>query len=204
MISTAFNRATGPCESTCLVAVALLALLLPACSSNQVGETRSHIYNADTLDFEVFSPQERRKMPCAEDDQVIYLIIGEEAVLIEGPSLSSLGEEQLEPLFQFQAPSVEVLNDGISDVGLAVRINDRLSYHFSIDDFEGEGTVIGTASLSLVDGELLSTFVFAANGTSGVAHNVTVTLVLDGTPTGDPTAPLTIETRPDDDCLPPP
>ncbi len=175
-------------------------VLLGACtgggdSDEQLGEIRSHLYTSELEGFSVYMPEEKRGDPRAGDPDYVYLIIGQEAVKLTGPTLGDLAVSEIEGLFEFREPMIESLSNMSGESGFVVVVNERLSYMFSIGDFEDEGSVIGEGSINLVDGELRSEFVFAANGSPGVAHDITITAQIDGNPVGIPTLPVTVETR---------
>jgi hypothetical protein len=80
--------------------------------------------------------------------------------------------------------------------GYRVQVNERLSYQIKISDWEEE-IALGQVDLCLNNGTLTTEFVFAGLGVylgGGVAHDVTITPILDGV-SGTPTAPVTIECR---------
>lgn len=80
--------------------------------------------------------------------------------------------------------------------GYRVKVNERLTYVITIDDWEEE-IALGQIELCLNNGSLTTTFVFAGLGVTlggGVAHDVTITPILDGSQ-GTPTSPITIECR---------
>jgi hypothetical protein len=80
--------------------------------------------------------------------------------------------------------------------GYRVKVNERLTYVITIDDWEEE-IALGTVELCLNNGNLTTTFVFAGLGVylgGGVAHDVTITPILDGAK-GTSTTPITIECR---------
>tara|TARA_R110002096_G_scaffold16898_1_gene57580 strand:- start:23058 stop:23906 length:849 start_codon:yes stop_codon:yes gene_type:complete len=164
-----------------------------------LGEIRTYSYE-DTNGLLVFDPDDKRNDPRAGDPSYIYLLLDKEAVRLTGPSLAG----QSEDLFEFRSPSVEVrietVPEGQHAIGMDVVVNERLTYQFTIDDFEDEGSLIGSASLTLLNGTMQSEFVFAALGSPGVAHDLTIQAIIDGVPTGAATAPVTIETRYDDDA----
>lgn len=169
-----------------------------------IGETRSHLYGAESGGLSIFDPDEKRNDPRANSPDYIYLLLGKEAVRLSGPSLSVQGENDATDLFEFRSPSVEVrtetLPEGQHDIGIDVFVNERLTYRFTIDDFEDEGSIIESATLTLLEGTMHSEFVFAATGSPGVAHDLTIQALVDGIPSGEPTPPVTIETRYDEDA----
>ena len=187
----------------------LLACWLVGCAAGHdgvesVGESRSHIYDSEYAGFAIFAADDKRNDPRASSPDYVYLLLGKEAAALTGPVLTGPGDADYADLFEFRSPFVEVrmetLPEGQHAIGLDVVINERLTYRFDIDDFEDEGSVIGTATLTLDEGTLQSEFVFAATGSPGIAHDLTIQARVDGVATGAPTSPIAIETRHDADA----
>lgn len=131
----------------------------------------------------------------AGEPTYVYLDGGKDAVILPGPAVT------------YAASSVDVsaaqlttcVNEEsacLRQDGYRVKVNERLSYVITIDDWEEE-VALGQVELCLNNGALTTQFVFAGLGVylgGGVAHEVTITPFLDST-AGTPTAPITIECR---------
>lgn len=147
------------------------------------------------LGYTQMSPSALHNSAKAGDPSYIYLTSGKTAVILPGPAVS-YGTSSLD----FSAAQLTTCVNEESACnnrdGYRVKVNERLAYVITIDDWEEEAA-LGKVELCVNDGSLTSTFVFAGLGYylgGGVAHDVTITPILDGTP-GTPTTPVSIECR---------
>jgi hypothetical protein len=160
-----------------------------------------------TLDGEqVYRAADRQGDPRAQDPAYVYLARGHDAVALAGPSfpadsaLAQAGDgagfswADVAPLF--------------TDV-MTVRVNARLAYSVSFDDYEDEVTLARVEVWSDND-RIVSCFIFASHDGDGVVHDVTIAGKVDGAPRSR-TGALSIEVRTDagadadaDACAAPP
>ena len=142
----------------------------------------------------IYDPEERTSHPCAGMDTYVYLTIGEDAVRIDGPWISSGDGVDTASLFYLENESIEILDDGFW-----VTVNPQLAYNVSARDFENEVN-LAQVLLGMGNGTINSTFIFAAVG-DGVAHDLTITALVNGSSIRS-TTPVTIEARDASDCMP--
>lgn len=147
------------------------------------------------LGYLQMGPESLHNSAKAEDPSYIYLKSGKTAVILPGPAVSYATSSVDFNTAQLTTCVNEESACNNQD-GYRVKVNDRLSYVVTIDDWEEE-VALGKVELCLNNGSLTSQFVFAGLGYylgGGVAHDVTITPILDGTP-GTPTTPVSIECR---------
>jgi hypothetical protein len=131
----------------------------------------------------------------AGEPTYVYLDGGKDAVILPGPAVTYAATSVDVSAAQLTT-CVNEENACMKQDGYRVKVNERLSYVITIDDWEEE-VALGQVELCLNNGALTTQFVFAGLGVylgGGVAHDVTITPFLDGT-AGTPTAPVTIECR---------
>ncbi len=145
---------------------------------------------ASLAGYTTFTPDEKRNNPNAGDPSYVFLAAGSEAVVMPGPDVPDAPG-----LFATQSSSINLVNasDFAAD-GYSVVVNDHLGYQVAINDFEFE-VALARVDLCEVDNTIQSQFVFRGNpDASGVAHDITITGLANGTSTA-PTTPVTVEVR---------
>jgi hypothetical protein len=179
------------------ILVALLPLLMVVIQScgddgNPAGDGGSETLlisnpNIDLDGFSVYLPEEKMGDCRAGDSEYVFLVINEEAVVLNGPSISSDGTN-IEDLFNLDGEGIVRTGDS----GFQIVVNERLGYIVSIDDFELE-VDLARVELTKTDDGIQSQLTFVATG-SGVAHDVTITAEVDESSL-QATSPTTIESR---------
>lgn len=177
-----------------LAVPAALAACAEPTPPGDAGETlRIPVAGGPTDDgWTVWDPADRQNDPRAGEPWYVYLLIGVDAVALPGPVLAVDDATAAELLTGDGESATWTVGDE-SYAGLTVRVNDRLGYRFDIDDFEDEVSPI-RVDLTHEGGAIHSRFVFAADGTDGVAHDAVARAILDGVES-DPTDPWTLEAR---------
>jgi hypothetical protein len=179
----------------------LALALFPACvgaSSSPTPDASRELAVSGAPDIDgwaLWNPDERLDDPRAGDPGYVYLVIGEDAVLLPGPTVV-VDDATAAAIFGDGTASVSWAVTDETYFGLDVVVADVLTYHFSIEDFENEVSPV-RVELERFGDEVHSRFVLAADGTDGVAHAATVAATLHGATT-EPTGPWTIESRPAD------
>ena len=165
-----------------IIAITLTAsaLICSACSNTEGAETTTIKASFTNLSaYSILSPDECTGNPAAGEPEYMFLIAGEEAVDVNGPSIDGT------QYCVIDNPSVTEVEPGYFEdeysSGFVVILNPNLSYTVEIDDFESE---VGLAEIRLSpdDGKTSPEFIFiAAPGGDGVAHNIKITALVDGT-----------------------
>jgi hypothetical protein len=133
--------------------------------------------------------------PKANEESYLYLESGKNAVILPGPNVS-YGASSVDFSAAQLTTCVKEESACLNQDGYRVKVNERLSYVITIEDWEEE-VALGQVQLCLNKGSLTTEFVFAGLGYylgGGVAHQLTIIPILDGT-RGTPTTPVTIECR---------
>jgi hypothetical protein len=140
-----------------------------------------------------FTPAQKQNNPEAEESSYVYLAAGREAVVLDGPTVTNEG-----PLALHDAGIVDLSqrpeSPYVYEDAYKVVVNDSLGYEIRITDFEGE-VMLARVELCVLSGPVHSLFIFgAAPHGDGVAHDVTITAVVNGVSLA-PATPYTIEVR---------
>jgi len=140
--------------------------------------------------YALFSPAERRNNPNAGDPSYVFLAAGREAVVIDGPAVTSAPG-----LFTLANPSITLVGArDFSADGYEVVANAGLHYSVTIRDFEYE-VALARVELCEKSQAITSRFTFRGNPQgSGVAFDITITGAAGGAVT-PPTTPVTVEVR---------
>lgn len=143
-----------------------------------------------TSGFTIYEPGERLSDSRAGDPSYVYLVIGQGGVRLAGPQISSPVGIYLE------SEQITKVGHGYFDEywneGYEVKVNPHLMYTVEIGDFEDE-IDLALVELSKEGNTIKSSFIFVATS-GGVAHDVTISAVVDGTKVGSST-PISIESR---------
>lgn len=122
-------------------------------------------------------------------DEYIYLVAGQEAAQLPGPTVRETADLSVADLFVLDGESIQEHQEGFDVV-----INTRLSYRIFIDDFEDE-VDLAEVRILLRGPVLKSVFIFAADSdVGGVAHDVRISPLVDGIELGG-TWPVGLEVR---------
>lgn len=154
------------------------ALICSACSNTEGAETTTVKASFTNFSgYSILSPDECTGNPDAGEPEYMFLIAGEEAVDVNGPSIDGT------QYCVIDNPSVTEVKPGYFEdeytSGFVVILNPNLSYTVEIDDFESE-VDLAEVRLSPDDGKTSSEFIFiAAPGGDGVAHDITITAIVD-------------------------
>jgi hypothetical protein len=165
------------------MAAFLVALLcLTACGSDDdngstPGPEMHTITNPDVSleGFTIHQPEDRMSDPRAGEPEYVYLVADEDAVEMDGPTITQDDGLDVQSLFIVDDP--RIVDTMIRETPFEIILNDQLLYRVVIDDFEDE-IDLAKVDLTLMDGEVRSEFVFVGVG-RGVAHDVTICAVVE-------------------------
>jgi len=155
------------------------ALICSACSNTEGAETTTIKASFTNLSgYSILSPDECTGDPAAGEPEYMFLIAGEEAVDVNGPSIDGT------QYCVIDNPSVTEVESGYFEdeytSGFVVILNPNLLYTVEIDDFESE-IDLAEVRLSPDNGKTLCGFIFTATpGGDGVAHDIKITAIVDG------------------------
>jgi hypothetical protein len=172
-----------------------MIVVLSSCADSQPTPTMRQIAaeGAPSLDgWTVWSPDERVNDPRAEEGSYVYLVIGDDAVRLPGPTIT-VDSSIAGNIFGDGSATASWQVTDETHAGLTVVVADVLTYNFTIDDFENEISPV-RVELYRLGNEIQSQFIFAADGDAGIAHQASIRATLSNVTT-EPTGPWTIEAR---------
>lgn len=165
------------------------------------GDSKSVMKNADSPeDYTIYTADEKRNNPEAGDPDYIYLIMGKEGVIIEGPTIDVTEIEKADELFLIDKTGlIEFINSdeyAYRADGIRAIFNKRFKFEIMIDDFEYEISLEGLSEITILKEEnlLKTAFTFLAIGNGGVAIDITINAIIDNEIVAT-SIPVTIEVR---------